>query len=273
MFDVVVADSRSPRDGRFIERIGTYNPNTNPASIELNADRALYWVMVGAEPTETTHAILRYKGVMMRKHLQVGVNKGAITQEAADERYNQWFEEKGNRVASKVTGLADTKAADRAARLEAEGKVRTARQAVIDQKDAEAKAASDALRQAEQEAQAISDRAQKEAATVANADLTAPAPTAADEQVEAAPVAESEPAIEAQAAPAVEAAPVVEAAAVAEEVGPIAPEVVEVAPATEEVAPVAAAEETATDNQVAAPQATAEPEVEATADEEKPAAE
>ena len=86
MYDVVVADARAPRDGRFIEKIGIYNPNTNPALIDIDEDKAFKWVMDGAQPTDTVRAMLSYRGVMMRKHLQVGVTKGAITQEQADEK-------------------------------------------------------------------------------------------------------------------------------------------------------------------------------------------
>ena len=89
-FHIVVADSRSPRDGRFIEELGTYNPNTNPASIKLNFERALAWVKVGAEPTLTARRILSYEGVLLRKHLQEGVAKGALTQAQADEKFAAW---------------------------------------------------------------------------------------------------------------------------------------------------------------------------------------
>ena len=93
-FHIVVADSRAPRDGRFIEQIGTYNPNTNPATITLDSDRALVWLNYGAQPTDTCRRILSYKGVMLRKHLQGGVKKGALTQEQADAKFNAWMQEK-----------------------------------------------------------------------------------------------------------------------------------------------------------------------------------
>ena len=89
-FHIVVADSRAPRDGKFIERIGTYNPNTNPATIELNGEKALDWMFKGAQPTDTCRRILSYKGILLRKHLQEGVKKGALTQEAADQKWNAW---------------------------------------------------------------------------------------------------------------------------------------------------------------------------------------
>jgi len=135
MFDVVVADARAPRDGRFIEKIGTYNPNTNPATISLSEDKAVQWLLNGAQPTDTVRAMLSYKGVMFRKHLQVGVNKGAITQDVADEKFDAWKQEKE----SKITGKADTvvakREADKQARLEAEAKVNAARAEALAKKN------------------------------------------------------------------------------------------------------------------------------------------
>ena len=90
VYSIVVADARAPRDGRFIEKLGTFNPNVHPARIEMHEERALYWVMTGALPTETARTILSNAGVMLRKHLQVGVLKGAITQEVADSRFEEW---------------------------------------------------------------------------------------------------------------------------------------------------------------------------------------
>jgi len=127
MYDVVVADSRSPRDGRFIEKIGTYNPNTDPASIELNNDKAFDWVMKGAQPTDTVRAMLSYRGVMFRKHLQIGVNKGAITQEEADQKLEAWINDKESKIQGKVDSLAKAKADKKKAALEAETKVKEAR--------------------------------------------------------------------------------------------------------------------------------------------------
>jgi small subunit ribosomal protein S16 len=97
-YHIVVADSRSPRDGKFIEKIGTYNPLTVPAAIELNRERAYHWISVGAQPTDTVNAILRHKGVLYQKHLQKGVNKGAFNQEKADELLSTWIEQKENRT-------------------------------------------------------------------------------------------------------------------------------------------------------------------------------
>lgn len=100
-FHIVVSDGRTPRDGKFIEKIGTYNPNTNPATIEIDMDSAFNWIKDGAQPTDTCRAILSYKGVMMRHHLHRGVAKGALTQEQADAKLAKWMEEKEAKVESK----------------------------------------------------------------------------------------------------------------------------------------------------------------------------
>lgn len=108
-YHIVAADARSPRDGRFIEKLGTYNPLTVPATIELNREAALKWMMNGAQPTDTVRAILRYKGVMFLKHLQVGVNKGAITQEQAEARFATWIKEKEGSVDAHKAAVAKKK--------------------------------------------------------------------------------------------------------------------------------------------------------------------
>ena len=102
MFDVIVADARAPRDGRFIEKLGTYNPMTKPASIDLDRDKALDWLMKGAQPTDTAKAILRYKGVLHKKHLLRGVKKGAFTQEQAEEMFTKWLSGKESQIAKHV---------------------------------------------------------------------------------------------------------------------------------------------------------------------------
>ncbi|UXX80767.1 30S ribosomal protein S16 [Reichenbachiella carrageenanivorans] len=127
IYDVVVADARAPRDGRFIEKLGSYNPNSNPAFISIDEEKALAWVMNGAQPTDTARAILSHRGVMYKKHLQVGVNKGAITQEDADKKYEAWLQEKDSKVQGKVDSLAKEKDAANKSRLEAEAKVNSAR--------------------------------------------------------------------------------------------------------------------------------------------------
>ena len=135
MYDIVVADARAPRDGKFIEKIGTYNPNTNPASIVLNEANALKWIMNGAQPTDTTRAILSYKGILLKKHLQVGVNKGAISQEAADEKFGAWKEVKDAKVTGKSDGLDAKASADKAARMAREVEINSARAAAIVKKN------------------------------------------------------------------------------------------------------------------------------------------
>ncbi len=143
MFDIIVADSRSPRDGKFIEKIGTYNPLTNPASIVLQDDRAFHWLMNGAQPSDTVRAMLSYRGVMYKRHLQIGVDKGAITQEQADAKLADWIKAKENKIQSKKDSLATAKAEKAKARKEAESKVREARAEAI-RKKAEVAAAAPA---------------------------------------------------------------------------------------------------------------------------------
>lgn len=108
-YHIVIADSRSPRDGKFIEKIGTYNPNTNPATIDMNFDKALHWLSTGAEPTNTMRAILSYKGVLYRNHLNNGVKKGALTQEQADKKFEAWVAEKESKITGKSESLAQAK--------------------------------------------------------------------------------------------------------------------------------------------------------------------
>lgn len=135
-YHVVVADSRAPRDGKFIERLGSYNPNTNPATIELNFDSAVKWVLNGAEPTDTARAILSYKGVLYKKHLEGGIRKGALTQEQADAKFAAWLETKAGKISGKTEGLASSKAEARKAALAAEAKKNEDRAAAIAAKNA-----------------------------------------------------------------------------------------------------------------------------------------
>jgi len=151
-FDVVVTDSRSPRDGRFIEKIGTYNPMTNPASIELNDEKAFEWLMKGAQPSDVVKAMLSYRGVMMRKHLQISVIKGAINQEAADKKLADWKTEKDSKIQSKRDNLSKSKQDAAKARKEAETKVREARAEAIRKKAEAATAAANAAPAAEEAA-------------------------------------------------------------------------------------------------------------------------
>jgi small subunit ribosomal protein S16 len=133
---IVVADARAPRDGRFIERLGSYNPNTNPATIDINFDKTFEWVDNGAQPTDTCRAILSYKGVMYKKHLQGGVKKGALTQEQADEKFTAWTEQKEGKISGKKETLTSTKDEARKAALAAEAKKKEDRAAAIAAKNA-----------------------------------------------------------------------------------------------------------------------------------------
>ena len=134
-FDIVVADARAPRDGRFIEKLGTYDPNTNPASINFDGDKAFDWIMKGAQPTDTVRAMLSYRGVLYRKHLQLGVIKGAISQETADQRYTDWKADKDAKIEGKRTSLGTAQEDVRMARLAAETKVKEARAEAIRKKN------------------------------------------------------------------------------------------------------------------------------------------
>jgi len=133
-YHIVVADVRAPRDGKFIERIGSYNPNTNPATIELNKEKAMEWLRKGAQPTDTTRAILSYQGVLYKYHLQRGVSKGMVTQEAADAKFSAWESEKLAKIGNKVSGLSDAKREDAKKRLADEAKVREAKAKAIQDK-------------------------------------------------------------------------------------------------------------------------------------------
>jgi len=139
-YHIVVADSRAPRDGRFIERVGSYNPITNPATIELNFERALDWLQKGAQPTDTCRAILSYKGVMIKKHLLEGVTKGALTAEQAEAKFKTWMESKDAKVQAKIDSLVKGKRDELKKRIEAENKVKEARAQELAKKRADAAA-------------------------------------------------------------------------------------------------------------------------------------
>ena len=160
-YHIVVADGRAPRDGRFIEKLGTYNPLTNPATIDLNFDRAVEWVKNGAQPSDTVRRILSYKGVLLRRHLQVGVEKGAISQETADVRFNEWLQAKEAKINNVKSEVENNARNTRKARLEAEKKANETKAAAVAAK-----------RQAAAEAEAA---AKAEAEAAANAEGDAPA--------------------------------------------------------------------------------------------------
>ena len=131
IFHIVSADDRSKRDGKYIERLGVYNPNTNPATIDLNFERALYWVQTGAQPTDTVRALLSYKGVLMMKHLLDGVKKGALTQEQAEEKFGKWLDEKEGRIGNKRENLSKSAQDAKAKALEVEAEKSKQRAAAI----------------------------------------------------------------------------------------------------------------------------------------------
>ena len=175
-FHIVVADSRSPRDGRYIEQIGSYNPNTNPATIVLNFERARAWIKVGAEPTLVTRRILSYEGVLLRHHLDGGVAKGALTQEAADKKWNDWKAQRDAKVEAKISGIKNAAIEAKKAAKAEETKVNEARAEALAKKAAEAAAAAKA--EAE-EAAAEAAEAVEEAAAEAPAEEAAEAPAEA----------------------------------------------------------------------------------------------
>jgi small subunit ribosomal protein S16 len=148
---IVVADSRSPRDGRFIERLGLYNPNTNPATIELDFDKALGWLQNGAQPTDTCRAILSYRGVMLKKHLNEGVKKGAFDEAEADKRFNEWLIEKEKSIDMKRSTLEKSGEEKRRARIEEEKLINETRAAEIAKRNAKRAAAEAAGEEVEEE--------------------------------------------------------------------------------------------------------------------------
>lgn len=203
-YHVVVADARAPRDGKFIERLGSYNPNTNPATIDINFDKALDWVNKGAQPTDTCRAILSYKGVMYKKHLEGGVKKGALTAEQAETKFAEWLQSKEGKIEGKKDSLTKSKDEVKKAALAAEAK-------------------------------------KKEDIAAAIAAKNTPAPEVVEEEEVAEETAEveesAEEVAEAPVAEVVEEAPVAEEAPAAEEVAETpAPEAAEEAPESEEKA-------------------------------------
>jgi small subunit ribosomal protein S16 len=148
-YHIVVADSRSPRDGRYIEKIGKYNPLTNPATIELDFEKALGWLQNGALPTETCRAILSYKGVLFKKHLLEGVRKGAFDEAEASRRFEEWMKQNDAKIEAKKAGLEKSKDDVTATRLAAEKQINEARAAKLAKKQAEMAARAQALDAAE----------------------------------------------------------------------------------------------------------------------------
>jgi small subunit ribosomal protein S16 len=135
-FHLVVSDGRAPRDGKFIEKLGVYNPNTNPATIDINFDSTLKWIMNGAQPTDTCRAILSYKGIMMKKHLLGGVKKGALTEAQAEQKFSKWLEDKTSKVSGKKDRLSTEAAKKSSERLKAETASKDAKAAKVAAKTA-----------------------------------------------------------------------------------------------------------------------------------------
>lgn len=214
-YHIVIADGRSKRDGRYIERIGSYNPNINPAIIDLDFDRSLHWVKVGAEPSDTMRAILSYKGVLMKNHLDRGVIKGAMTQDQAEAKFAKWLDEKENKISSKTDNLKKAEDAARKKAFDIESETLAKRQA-LQNEAAEAAAAAAAAAAAPapevvEEAAAPADETAMEAAPVEAPAAEAPVAEAPAEEAAPAPVAEEVPAEE--ATPVEAEAPVAEAPA------------------------------------------------------------
>ena len=160
---IVAADSRSKRDGRYLEKLGTYNPNTNPAIINLDVDTSVQWLANGAQPTDTARAILSYKGVMMKHHLAGGVRKGAFNEEEAEKKFNTWLEDKEAKITAKKDGVSKAAEAEKQKALDAEKEANAKKEA--DAKEAEeaaAKAEADAKAAAEAEAAATAEEASTE---------------------------------------------------------------------------------------------------------------
>jgi len=176
-YQIVVADSRAPRDGKFIERLGSYNPNTDPATIDLNFEKALHWLMVGAQPTDTARNILSREGVCMMKHLKNGVKKGAFDEAACEAKFEAWKTANNERIQALVEKKNNAKNATLASRLEAEKAANQAKADVVAKKKAEIAAAK-----AEKEAAAAKTKAEaKEAREAAKAQAEAPAEAPSEE--------------------------------------------------------------------------------------------
>ena len=183
---IVAADARSKRDGRYLEKLGTYNPNTNPATIELNIDQAVQWLHNGAQPTDTARAILSYKGALMKHHLDGGVRKGALTQEQADAKLAKWLEEKAGKVTAKKEGLTKAQADAKAKALKAEKAAN----------DKRAAAAVEAAKVEEVAEEVAVEEAPETVAEVAVEETPAVEETVAEVAAEETPAAEEAPAAE-----------------------------------------------------------------------------
>ena len=179
---VVAADARAKRDGRYLEKLGTYNPNTNPATVDINVDNAVKWLENGAQPTDTARTLLSYRGVLLKHHLNGGVKKGALTQEDADKKFDAWLEEKAAKIQAKVDGLSKEEADARAAALAAEKAVNEKRLADAKalEEEAAAEAAAAEAETAAEETEAAEEAAPEATAEAASEEGEAPAEEAED---------------------------------------------------------------------------------------------
>ena len=173
-FHVVVADSRAPRDGKFIEKLGVYNPNTNPATIEIDFDKALNWIKTGAQPTDTCRALLSYKGVLHKDHLDRGVLKGAMTQEQADKKFEAWMKDKEGKIEGKKDSLSKSKEEQEKARFKAEQEAKDKRAAEIAAKNTPVEEAPVAEEAAEETTEAPAEEVAAEVKEEAPATEEAP---------------------------------------------------------------------------------------------------
>ena len=213
-YHVVIADGRAPRDGRFIEKIGTYNPLTHPATINLNFDRAYHWVTCGAQPSDTAHMILKREGIYLKKHLMGGVQKGALTEQQAEEKLTAWKEEKSRKLSETKLEVINSKKSMMKKRLEAETKVKETREAIVNEKR-QAVLAAEAAKRAEQQAtaEAAAKAAEAETTEVAEESVVEQA-TELVEAPQTAELPETEAVAETEELPApTEETPVAEAAA------------------------------------------------------------
>ena len=186
IFTFVVADSRTKRDGKNIENLGQYNPNTNPATITLNFDRTLEWIMKGAIPSDTARAILKYKGVMMKKHLLKGVLKGALTEEQAEERFEKWMTDKAARIDKNIDFINSSESKKRSEILKAESIVKEKRAAQILAKNTPSPEVSDEENApVDQTQEAAAETKVEEATPEASTEETAPEASAEEATPEA----------------------------------------------------------------------------------------
>ena len=183
-YHIVIADGRAPRDGKYIENIGTYNPITNPADIKLQFDRALYWLQTGAQPTDTVRAILSHEGVMYKNHLLKGVKKGALTEEQAEAKFQTWLKEKQEKLANKIKNNVLSEKDEKKKRLEAERKINEERA-----KELAAKRATELGLEEKEKAEAAAEEA-TENAEAATEEVTEKAAEVKEEVKEETPKAE-----------------------------------------------------------------------------------